>query len=162
MANHRYWRVYVTATVSDGAGYLSCLELELRSTYGGSQQASGGTAFASSTGFGWVAAGAFDGSTSEPNGWHSGSPTVPQWIGYDFGASSANWKDIVQIWWMARFGQAQEPQDFELQYSDDNSTYTTVWSVTGAVFPRNSGANFATFPASPPSSHTQSVVFVST
>jgi hypothetical protein len=131
MSAHRYWRVYVTAVQS--AGYTSCMELYLRTSIGGSNVATGGTASASSVGFGWTAAGAFDGTTAG-NGWHSGNnalPTTPEWLQYDLG--SGNDKDIVEFAWAVRPGNetSQAPKDLQLQYSDNGSSWTTLYTRTG-------------------------------
>jgi hypothetical protein len=130
MAAHRYWRIYITAVQS--GGFTSMCELEMYTGVEPSNVCSGGTASASSTGFGWVAANAFDGSQAEP-GWHSGTnniPTTPEWIQYDFG--SGNDKDITQIKMVMRSGNGgQAPKDFQLQYSDNGSSWTTLFTVTG-------------------------------
>jgi hypothetical protein len=130
MAAHRYWRVYITAVQS--GGYTSMDELEM---YAGAEMTnvcSGGTASASSTGFGWSASNAFNGSIGEP-GWHSltnNLPTTPEWLQYDFG--SGNDKDISQIKMVMRNGNGgQAPKDFQLQYSDNGSSWTTLFTVTG-------------------------------
>src|SRR5574337_1018158 len=119
MAAHRYWRLYITAT--NGNAYTSLTGFILATSVGGASVASGGTASASSTGFGWVASNAFDGSTAEP-GWHSGTagfPTTPEWLQYDFGAGNA--KDIVEFGICSRNAAdaaSQSPRDCTLQFSD--------------------------------------------
>jgi hypothetical protein len=128
MSAHRYWRVRVTATMGT---YVSILELQMRTSIGGSNVATGGTASASSTGFGWVAANAFDGSTSEP-GWHSngGLPGTAEWLKYDFG--SGNDKDIVEFAMAARTApNNQNPVDFAFEYSDNDSTWTPLYTIVG-------------------------------
>jgi hypothetical protein len=130
MSAHRYWRVYVTA--ANAGGYVSCMELYLRTSIGGANVATGGTASASSVGFGWAASGAFDGSTGG-TGWHSGNntlPTTPEWIQYDLGAG--NDKDIVEFAWAARstYEAEQTPRDFQLQYSDNGTSWTTLYTRT--------------------------------
>lgn len=132
MSAHRYWRLYVDTVNS--SPYVSILELQLRTSIGGSSVATGGTASASSTDFGWVASGAFNGSTAEP-GWHSGFsyPSTPQWLKYDFG--SGNDKDIVEMAVAARPSDPdQNPVRFRLQYSDDDSSWTDLITVEGAAF----------------------------
>lgn len=128
MTAHRYWRYQVDA-VNFGA-YTSCMELQLRTSIGGSSVATGGTASASSTGFGWVPANAFDGSTGG-NGWHSGNagfPGTTEWLQYDFGAG--NDKDIVEFAVFNRPANVgQVPSEFRLQYSDDGVTFTTKFTV---------------------------------
>lgn len=137
MAAHRYWRVLVTKNNSEVSGYqyVTIMELGLRTSIGGSSVATGGTASASSEAFGWVAANAFDGTTSG-NGWIGSNDLVapPQWLKYDFG--SGNDKDIVEFKVATRSGavgvdRGQWPRDFALQYSDNNSTWTTLIEVGG-------------------------------
>lgn len=132
--SHRYWRLYVTAVAS--GGYTSLVELEM---YEGSEPlnvCSGGTASASSIGFGWTPDNAFNGTISG-NGWHSGTnnlPTTPEWIAYDFGSGVT--KDIQAIKIVGRGdGNAvnQTAKDFQLQYSDDGSSWSTLFSVSGAT-----------------------------
>lgn len=131
MAAHRYWRLYITAAQS--GGYTSVMELVLATTSGGASVATGGTAICSSTGFGWTPDLAFNGTTAG-NGWHSGGnalPTIPEWIGYDFGAGNA--KDIVQFRINDRPGNTttQAARDFALQFSDDGAIWTTQKPYTG-------------------------------
>jgi hypothetical protein len=131
-APHRYWRLYITRTCVPSAGYVSLMEVQLRTAIGGASVATGGTASASSTDFGWVAANAFDGSTGG-NGWHTAafSSPAPQWIKYDFGSGNA--KAIVEctITPQSSFS-GRAPASFQLQYSDDDSTWTDLFSVVDA------------------------------
>jgi hypothetical protein len=135
MTAHRYWRVYITSK-QGGSGATEMQELVMRTTVGGSQVATGGTASASSSW--WTGAfppsKAFDGTSAE---WISDGgvplPATPAWIEYDFGSGNA--KDIVEIAITATgFGGSTSTsiaKDFQLQWSDDNSSWTTALSVTG-------------------------------
>jgi hypothetical protein len=136
MAAHRYWRLYINSK-QGGSGSVEITEWTLRTSPGGSQAATGGTASASSqwwTG-GYPASGAFDGNSGSL--WISDGaaplPATPQWLKYDFGAGNA--KDIVEFAITASgFGGSTSnsvPQDFALQWSDDDSTWTAALSVTG-------------------------------
>jgi hypothetical protein len=142
MAAHRYWRLYVTAAGS--GGYCSLAELEMYESIEPLNVCSGGTASASSDGFGWVPANAFNG-THTGNGWHSGAntlPATPEWLKYDFG--SGNDKDIQAIKMVGRGDSNavnQTPKDFQLQYSDDDSSWSTLFTITGAA---NWGAYYGT------------------
>jgi hypothetical protein len=128
MSAHRYWRLQIDAVQS--AGYTSVMELQLRTSIGGSNVATGGTASASSTDFGWVASNAFNGTTAG-DGWHSGAngfPATTEWLQYDFGAG--NDKDIVEFHIAARTSfTTQNPKDFRLQYSDNGTDWTTSITV---------------------------------
>lgn len=142
MAAHRYWRIYITASAA--SGYVSIMELQLRTSIGGSNVATGGTASASSTGFGWSASNAFNGSTASP-GWHSGTnalPGTPEWLKYDLG--SGNDKDVIEFAISARGSNPeQNPRDFQLQYSDDNSAWTTLYTIGGETSWDSSGTYIA-------------------
>ncbi|MBL0420518.1 discoidin domain-containing protein [Ramlibacter sp. AW1] len=135
MAAHRYWRVYVTANNSNGStGYAGFLELELRASIGGADECTGGTASASGVDGINAAANAFDNNTSTR--WYS-SGTLPSWIKYDFGAGNA--KDIVEFAGKSPGVAQYTPRDFELQYSDDNSSWTPLITVKGETNWRGTG-----------------------
>lgn len=124
---HRYWRVYVTANNSNGTtGYAGFLELEMREALGGADQCTGGTASASGVDAGNVAANAFDNDTATR--WYS-SGTLPSWIRYDFGAG--NEKNIIEFAAKSPGVQQYTPRDFQLQFSDDGSTWGTLITVKG-------------------------------
>lgn len=141
MAAHRYWRLFISEVQS--SGYVSCMELRLLDA-GSNNVATGGTASASSVGFGWVAANAFNGSTTG-DGWHSGTNDLPpqgvtpEWLKYDLGAG--NDEDVRAFTFVSRplFHTTQAPKNMTLQYSDDNSVWNdlivvlneTAWSPSG-------------------------------
>jgi len=134
MATHRYWRLRATADCGNGnENYCAIGTLQLRTSIGGSDVASGGTPSADSTLGGFPASNAFDGNNS--TSWISGSGAYPHWIKYDFGAG--NEKDIVECAVAGRLDSSstwgyQSPRDFTLDYSDDDSAWTTLFTVTGA------------------------------
>lgn len=123
MAAHRYWRVNCTAS-SDGV--FAVAEFQLRTSAGGSNVIGGGTASASNSYTTYVPSQAIDGLLSTY--WTSYPNTAPQWWMYDFGVS--NPQDIVEITITSRpdtnFGEAGTA--LQLQYSDNNSTWTTLLS----------------------------------
>ena len=125
----RYWRILVGLT---GGGSVSCSELQMRTSSGGSNVATGGTASASNVfGSGFEADKAFDGNNSTL--WATATLSGT-WIKYDFG--SGNDKDIVEITWRAR-GDGfvdQNPSDFAVQYSFDDSVWTDAWRVHHTPF----------------------------
>jgi len=134
MATHRYWRLRATVDCGNGnENYCAVGTLQLRTSIGGSDVASGGTPSADSTLGGFPASNAFDGNNS--TSWISGSGAYPHWIKYDFGAG--NEKDIVEFAVAGRLDSGstyayQSPRDFTLDYSDDDSAWTTLFTVTGA------------------------------
>lgn len=137
MANHRYWRIYATA--NNGSSNCSVGELQFRTTAGGADQCTGGTAIESDHGGAYVAANAFDDNTG--TFWWT-STARPNWIGYDFGAG--NEKDIVEVSMAPRSDgyYYETPGDFKLQYSDNGTDWTDsqgwegqIWSsATARVF----------------------------
>jgi hypothetical protein len=132
---HRYWRVYITAAT--GTPHLDTSEIEFRASVGGADQCVGGTAIYSNQTGGFEAAKAFDDTTSTTWYINQGTFALPQWIGYDFGAGNA--KDVVEFA-LTCWQPGESPKDFQLQYSDDGSTWTTKytranesWSAVGQV-----------------------------
>lgn len=75
MSAHRYWRLYITAVQS--GGYTSIMELEMYEGVERNNVCSGGTASASSTGFGWVASNAFNGLYTFGSGDGPGATSSP-------------------------------------------------------------------------------------
>ena len=128
MANHSYWRIYITA--NNGASLLSIPEVEFRATVGGSDQASGGTAVYGTQNPNGnpdnLAAAAFDNDTGTK--WTSNS-NVPDYLGYHF-ASAVDVKEVSILGPTAGNGPTYAPKDFSIDYSDDGSTWTTVKGFT--------------------------------
>jgi hypothetical protein len=139
MAAHRYWRLQVRG--NGGSNYVGVGELQMRTSIGGVNVATGGTASASSTyNTSYTAAKAFDGLTSDTgagNGWDSASlynggdgisglGSFP-WLMYDFGSGNA--KDIQEIAIFAPgtggVAVAELPTAWNFQYSDDNVYWAT-------------------------------------
>ena len=137
MAAHRYWRILVKRSQSGGNAGIG--ELQMRTSIGGANVASGGTPSASSSKGTYTAAKAFDGltvNTGDGNGWasnggYSGGTLVGMagfdWLKYDFGAG--NEKDIQEIVMFCPGTGGLTPPDlpasFDVQYSDDNAIWTT-------------------------------------
>ena len=138
MAAHRYWRLVCRAS---GAGQtvVGLGELEMRTSIGGANVATGGTASASSTYSAAHAAGkAFDGLTNDTgtgNAWATtGAPNVGGaglgsfgWLQYDFGAG--NEQDIVEIVIHCPGSGGMSLNSmvtaWMFQWSDDGSSWTT-------------------------------------
>jgi hypothetical protein len=98
-------------------------EIQLRASLGGADETGSGTPAASSG----TAAAAFDNNNAVSLTTTSGA--YPHWISYDFGAG--NDKDIVEIAIICRSQIRFAPTDFQLQYSDDNSAWTTLFAIKG-------------------------------
>ncbi len=145
MAAHRYWRIRLRLINGGTNGAIG--ELQMRTSLGGSNVATGGTASASTIfNASYTATKAFDGLTSDTgagNGWAAltmggseGNGSFP-WLSYDFG--SGNNKDIAEIVIFAPgtggVGIAELPVQFDWQWSDDNVRWTTQRAIaidTGA------------------------------
>lgn len=130
MAAHRHWRLYVED--NDGGASIVVAELEMYESPLGENVCTGGTASASSAVGSGLASEAFnqsmDLSISDNVGWKVSSAT-DEWLAYDFGAG--NEKDIVAIGIWSR-GTGTPPKDFRLEYSDNGSDWTVLFSVAGS------------------------------
>lgn len=130
----RYYRLYVTA--SSGGTYVGVATMRLSATSGGAQLLTGGTASASSEYSGaYTAALAFNSSTSNSDMWYSsaaaGAP--PHWLKYDLGAviTTAPRYLFLRVYSGAA---VDHPSAFNLQGSDDNSTWTDIISVSSVSY----------------------------
>lgn len=128
-ASARYWRIRVTDSHSTDTIFTNFSEIQFRATVGGADQATGGTASASSVLSGNVSSRAFDDDNATQ--WISNSGEAgPQWIAYDFGDEV----DVKEIY--LRPGSngtlaARGPRDFDVQYSSDGGSWTTLDTITG-------------------------------
>ena len=135
MAAHRYWRLQVRLTAYND--WVGLGELQMRTSIGGMNVATGGTPSASAVYATYTAAKAFDGLTTDTgvgNGWWTGVRNIGDtglgsfaWLKYDFGAG--NEKDIQEI---AIFAPGtggvpvwDMPTAWNFQYSDDNVNWKT-------------------------------------
>jgi Concanavalin A-like lectin/glucanases superfamily/F5/8 type C domain len=161
---HRYWRVFAETNNGD-ANFIGVGQLEMyQSVYSGANVLTGGTITASSEASGTFAA------TKAVNGtyhsvanqrWASASTGgTNEWLKYDFGVGVT--KEIVSI---GAFGSAdgefdQTWKDIRLEWSDDNSAWTTAWTDTKTFaasmeFKRSSNASeVPTYTGSPYGTHT--------
>lgn len=122
---HTYWRVNISA--NNGASGMSISSVNMFYGAGGSDLTFGGTAIQSSNASSGVAANAFDHNpTSE---WH---PLVASnaWIGYHF-PYAVIVNNVAVAASHTNFEGAYAPQAFTIDYSDDGTTWTTAWSVSG-------------------------------
>lgn len=128
---HRYWRISASgSTGGPGSGHDGLGLNEVQFRVAGVNQTGSGTALASSSFSGSSPANAFDGNGATTK-WDSDfSGAWPQWIGYDFGSGVTKDITAVAIWPNLNL---RAPAAFDVQYSDNGSTWTTLWSVTGKV-----------------------------
>lgn len=119
----RYIRALCTQGVSTGSALT---DFQVRSTNGGTDQATVVSAIASASGSGTSPGDAFDGSPTT-SGWAFGTGTSPatssqEWIGQDFGSSVA--VSEITMAWSTALG-ATVPTQVVLQQSDDGNSWTT-------------------------------------
>ena len=119
MSAHRYWRIYITATV--GGGYIELSEVEWRDALGGANLATGGVASESSyDDIGSTGAHAFDGDAVTR--WATaGGQATPSWLAYDFGAAVEPASLMIRNAQNPPSGNpiGNAPSAFRIEYSDD-------------------------------------------
>jgi VCBS repeat-containing protein len=120
-----FWRVYVTDT--GGAAFMQWGEIQMMDVVGGTNQCSGGTAYASAG----IAANAFDGNNTTIC---QQAAVVGNWVAYQF----PSLKSIKEIKLVDPNANGYMPKAFKVQKSNDstngsNGTWTDVWSVGDQV-----------------------------
>lgn len=127
---HRHWCVNLT----NAGQYNSVTELEFRQTFTGlrsiSQTNTGGTASADNNYPGEVPANAFNGTFS---GSRYASQVAASRLKYDFGSAV----DIREVALGFTFGTGQNPETYNIEYSDDGSSWTSVKSFVLGQFQEN-------------------------
>jgi hypothetical protein len=123
MADHLHWRLYVTDNQRHGLA-TSITTLQMAATVGGPDQCVGGAATASSTYSGsYLPQYAFDGDPGTR--WSStDGGGIPCWLDYQFPAPVS----VASI--VLGDASGAGPTAFQLQWSDDGSTYTTLGAWT--------------------------------
>jgi len=125
IGSHRYWRIVCYNAPGSNFGFC---EIQFRTTVGVPLLFSGGTASASDVAYG-AAANATDNNTATQ--WKSGSKSYGTWWQYDYGPS--NTLSVAEISMTASSGSDSfnAPTIFELQSSDDGTT----WAGVAAFYP---------------------------
>ncbi len=125
---HRYWRIKISG---QNSSFNSMSELRLQSYADGANLSRIATMSANSVyGTGYEASKAADGLGNTI--WHSNITTEGNgWIAADMGDGNAVDIDFVGITPRNDGYPVNEFTGFELQYSDDGSSYTTAQTVTG-------------------------------
>ena len=124
---HRYWRVFILTNAGQ-SGYTDIAEIEMRTTSGGANLCTGGSAASSSSyNSSYLPANAFDGNPSTSWASVNGSP-LNQWVSYDFGSA----KSVGYLTLAARNDTSDNswPALVELQFSDDGAS----WSLGAPLF----------------------------
>ena len=121
---HRYWRITVQAT--GYSVYVSGAKIEFAAAVGGPDECTGGTAIGG--GYMFNIPEAFD---NNPNTAFSGRRD-DGYIGYDFARDVA----VVSMRFTSAVsdfggGPPASPESFQVEYSDDNSSWTVAASFSG-------------------------------
>jgi F5/8 type C domain. len=132
---HKYWRIFYAAVSFSP----SLAELQFHATSGGPSLCIGGVAAASNIySPSFPASNAFDGNAAT---YWATSGTGNFWLSYALISPSA----VEEIFVQSRpdFG-GQWPQNLDIQYSDDNISWTTLWSIpTQTAWPNGEGRTFS-------------------
>lgn len=123
MTAHRFWRINITAVDGDARSSISEVQLRTTAWDASSNVATGGTAAASNAAFG-AASNAFDGNPT--TNWRANA--IAAWLSYDLGTAQT----ITQVVIMgAAAAIGESPKNFTVEYSDDNSAWTTWATIIG-------------------------------
>lgn len=124
-APHLYWRVNITSSAFGGnTGFA---EISMASSVGGSNQCSGGTATAIGHDSSYEPDKALDSNAS--TSWNYASSTG--WWRYQFATAV----QVLEVKITARLdAPTTSPTTWDLQYSDDGTTFTTLKSFTAATW----------------------------
>lgn len=126
---HRYWRITITDTNVASTGVTAIHELWIAESRGAGDATSTATVTTNSEQSGFEIAKAFDRNFSTL--WASAAGSFPRTITIDYGATAANWKSLNEIRMVVDAAwDDYAPEDFTFAWSDDNSSYTTVITVT--------------------------------
>lgn len=130
---HRYWRVLIT--LNDGsASFCGMTELELRGSVGGADLTSPINANINSAASTSVNSDngpefAFDDNTG--TGWLSNT-SGSSWLRWDFVSQGIGAQSIAQIAIRGSWNDpSASPRNFQVQWSDNSTTWTTALTVTG-------------------------------
>jgi len=120
---HRYWRLVMHQGAS---AFIHFSEIELRASASGADETSPSTTIVANSTFGGLPA---TNLVDNSNGteWATNSPpgANPITLEVDFGVGVT--KEIVEVSLRNTANASREPESFLVQYSDDNSNWTTSW-----------------------------------
>jgi hypothetical protein len=138
-SGHRYWRVVWDTTDRGSAG---CAKLEFHTSIGGADISGTGTAMCSSSYAGDQGQPAFDNDIT--SNWSSDFGQLNGWLGMDFGAGNS--PAVVEIALTPRqdgsFTDSDSPKPGGLEYSDDNATWTRLFSFSRPTYAKSTVYTF--------------------
>jgi hypothetical protein len=124
---HRYWRWYFTVPEGSLYSYATIAEAEIHATVGGADLTGSGTPLAKNVMSGNNESRAFDNDID--TAWEAQEFTDFSWLCYDFGVGSQT--NVLEYTITAPDSYVSDtPTQWEFQYSDDGSSWTTVDSRT--------------------------------
>jgi hypothetical protein len=132
----RYWRLVMANSLNN---IFAIAKMTLATALGGADQTGSGTPIESSNYPSYVAANAFDGSSS--TFWNSNSAANYEYLGYDFGAGVT--KAIIEIGLLPRQNgtfSTQWPQTIDVQGSSDGVSWLSQWVVPATLNSYSDGA----------------------
>lgn len=142
---HSYWRIEFD-DCQTGGSYIGAHEIEMRSTAGGADQCSGGTATASSEFSASLGADeAFDNVLTAGTGYWRSNSAANEWVQYQFTSAV----EIVEIAiYPVNSARENTGKTGRLRYSDDGSSWTTAFEFVNDITVINSPSihpeNYAT------------------
>ena len=135
LTGHRYWRL-----LSNGGGgsYTTIAEIQFRTTVGVPLAFGAGTASASS---GNAASGASDGNAATY--WQAAGHLTGEWWQWDYGAGvTPIIAEVVLVASTQGINSYVPPDYFDLQFSDDGSTWTTAANFAATTWSAGQQQNF--------------------
>ena len=140
---YRYWRAEFSARQDESVSPIGVTDIQFRTSVGGTQAATGGTASASGEFSGsFVAANAFDANNSTH--WLSILHTN-QYLQYDLGSGNSADMVEVKIYGYAT-SPAASPKDVTVKGSNDGSSWTTVFSRSSFLTWQSGVPQYASVP----------------
>ncbi|MEO5811543.1 MAG: discoidin domain-containing protein [Rhodanobacter sp.] len=121
---HRYWRIFVDATINASPNYINLAELELLTVFDGTDLTTPATPMTASSTYAAQYAPKYAVDNNIATFWHSLSQTS-HWIAADLGAST-----MVRAVSMTAADNSvlgRMPKEFRVQYSDDGPTWFDYW-----------------------------------
>lgn len=126
----RYWRINVRETITTNSSFRQIRQLQWRTTTGGANQATNGANYIFSSLSAGSGAELVSGTGTSPRTADVGS--AGRWtIAYDFG-SPVTIRELVMV--SGTNGSSEAPRTFDVQWSNDLFTWTTMASYDGAFF----------------------------
>lgn len=126
-SRHRYWQISITG--ANGGAFVGADEVEFRTIANGQSECFNGTASSQSNFGGLPPSQAFDRVTGQD--WASNNVGFPEYLRYDLGSGVSASITEISILPRSTAAGSQSPTGFDVQYSDDGSSFSTLWSVSG-------------------------------